>query len=176
MTTSRMQLARITEQEVAKLLTIGSNGALEVAWPQPDDDGYDLEVYQRWAFGGRLLIQVKIARTLFRYGTAHHLSIRGRIKKRIAIAGSEYWHFAGHFDLKSMRFTDPVFLIPAPALYGNLPRSTAASQEIRFNASMEPASRDRFSRYRLESHAVGRRVLYLVRAIGNPGEVDRLAA
>jgi hypothetical protein len=173
MAISVLQLSKVAEQEVAKLLVVGSDGLLDVGHPQPDDAGFDLEVFERWAFGGRLLLQVRCVRRLHPHARSRRLMCGLKTKEA---TGNCSWYFIGHFDCALMKFTNPVFLMPAWTLQAMSRKNAAKLRQTRLHASMEPSSHDRFAPYRLNTHEVGKRVLYIVRSLRDPGEFLPAAA
>ena len=73
---SNVQFSRFTETEVAKILTFGSDGLLEVMVPMTDDERRDIETHLKEKFRLSLSIQVKARHVLIRRNRADPLSIR----------------------------------------------------------------------------------------------------
>src|SRR2546425_6161166 len=63
---SNVQFSRFTETEVAKILTFGSDGLLEVMVPMTDDERRDIETHLKEKFRLSLSIQVKARHVLIR--------------------------------------------------------------------------------------------------------------
>src|SRR5712691_4405117 len=73
---SNVQFSRFTETEVAKILTFGSDGLLEVMVPMTDDERRDIETHLKETFRLSLSIQVKARHVLVRRNRADLHSIR----------------------------------------------------------------------------------------------------
>src|SRR5712692_6618658 len=106
----------ITEAEFAKIAILTSHGALVPARPLADDDRRDFEIHIRRRFTDSLAVQLKTAKRLRLHGRSRVLQINFRLKLPL-ISDERLWYFLAHFDIKTMRFTDPVFLIPSRFLH-----------------------------------------------------------
>jgi len=76
--------------------------------------------------------------------------------------------FFAHFDVKAMRFTDPVFLVPSGFVHKHARNGTIYG-EARFaeSASLEPKSRDKWAPFRLSQVEVGPRLLEILGTLGS---------
>jgi len=160
---SKVQFSQVGQHEIAKLLMFGSDGRLEVMWPESDDERRDLETHLKERFGTSLAIQIKLASTLRRWGRADILTIRFDEKPERLIDHPLFYYIFGCLDVGVMALRDPVFLVPSAnvhALAGRPLRGGIVS--LTFNGSMDPASRDRWHRYGCSPRDLGTRVEQLL--------------
>jgi hypothetical protein len=159
MAISKVQQGFIGQQEVAKLLMIGSDGDLEVTVPMTDDEARDQEVHRRHHFGNSLAIQVKTSLELPRDKRRQVLKLTIDVGTDSVIPNPRFWFALAHLDYRAMSFTDPLFLVPSRELFELAP-STPIRQGIRFTfrASVEPEAKDMWSRFKVEAGMLGKRV------------------
>jgi hypothetical protein len=112
-----VQFSRFTETEVAKILTFGSDGLLEVMVPMTDDERRDLETHLKQKFRLSLAIQVKARHVLVRRNRADLLEIRLDEKRERLVADLFFWYFFGFMDVTEMHFRAPVFLVPSDVVH-----------------------------------------------------------
>lgn len=129
---SDVQFSRFTETEVAKLLTFGSRGLLEVMVPLTDDERRDIEAHLKEHFRLSLALQVKASHVLYGRGRIPRFQKSFMVKAARLVEDEFFWYFFGFMDLQTMAFREPVFLVP---IYFN------------FVASMDPKSKDRWRPY-----------------------------
>ncbi|MDQ6883577.1 MAG: hypothetical protein M3077_04955 [Candidatus Dormibacteraeota bacterium] len=164
MAISTVQQGVITEAEFVKIVILGTNGLLVPERPLADDERRDFDIRLRRHFLEYLGLQIKTSRTLRRHGRARVLQINFRRKPPMD-SNPNYWYFLGHFDVKAMTYSDPVFLVPSAFLhkYARHGKRRGAVQ-FQFKASMEPTSRDRWAQFRLTRAELGPRILELLEA------------
>ena len=164
MAISRVQQRLITENEFAKLGMLTSNGLIEVNPPKTDDDRRDAEVHRKGRFGCQVSMQIKSALQLFlpKKGRAKLVIYMGKMRRRPKGSRS-FYYFLGHFDLATMRFQDPVFLVPSIVLHRHaMLRKTGGLWHLNFMASVQPDSKDKWARYQLKQKDLGRLLLRLL--------------
>jgi hypothetical protein len=141
---SEVQFQKMTEQEVWKLLT-GSTGLLEVMWPGSDDERVDMEAHVKECFSPHFSIQVKCVSWLAKSGKGHRL-VKSFDEKVARLHSSPlFWYLFGHFDLDVLEFTNPLFYANSDRVHRFAdPQPKGEIIGFTFEASMEPASRDRW--------------------------------
>ena len=102
----------VTQYELAKLLIVSSDGTLEVLIPITDDERRDMEIHLRGKFGGSMALQVKSTMHLAHRYKADQMSIFFSVPKDKLITHPNLWYYFGNFDLKTIAYRDPVFLVP----------------------------------------------------------------
>ena len=112
MAVTNTQQGVITEAEFAKVVMLTSGGRLVPARPLADDDRRDFEIHIRRHFLESLAVQLKTSKVLRPHGHSRLLQINFRMAAPI-VTDKRLWYFLAHFDVKAMRFTDPVFLVPS---------------------------------------------------------------
>lgn len=180
---STVQQGLITEAEFVKILIITTAGQLVPERPLADDERRDFDIRIRRHFRQYLAVQEKTSLILRRYGRALVLQINFR--RRLPMdSDADYWYFFAHFNLITMTFSDPVFLVPSAFVHKHARKSKRGGVlEIQFKASMEPDSRDRWVQFRLSIKDLGPRILELLqaqaaskalRATANPSDLGDL--
>ncbi len=164
MAISTVQQGVITEAEFVKIVILGTNGLLVPERPLADDERRDFDIRLRRHFLEYLGVQVKTSRILRRHGRARVLQINFRRKPPMD-SNPDYWYFLGHFDVKAMAYSDPVFFVPSAFLH-KYARDGKRGNAVQFQikASMEPTSRDRWAQFRLTRAELGPRILELLEA------------
>jgi len=163
---STVQQGLITEAEFVKIVIIGTGGQLVPERPLADDERRDFDIRIRRHFREYLGIQEKTSLTLRRHGRARVLQINFRRKPPID-SDADYWYFLAHFDLSTMTFSEPVFLVPSTFLHKHARNGIrGGAVQYQFKASMEPGSRDRWVQFRLSLQELGPRILELLQAQG----------
>ncbi len=161
---STVQQGLITESEFVKIVIITSGGLLVPERPLADDERRDFDIRIRRHFREYLGIQEKTSLTLRRHGRARVLQINFRRRPPMD-SDADYWYFLGHFDLPTMTFSEPLFLVPSEFLHKHARNGTrGGAVQFQFKASMEPGSRDRWAQFRLSREELGRRILELLQA------------
>ena len=162
---SDVQFSRFTETEVAKLLSFGSRGLLEVMVPLTDDERRDIETHLKQHFRLSLAIQVKASYVLYRHGRIERLQKRFFVKRERLIEDPFFWYFFGFMDLDTMAFRAPVFLVPSHVVHRDtVHRVQGKIVTFNFVASMDPSSNDRWRPYACEPAEVAGRVVKLLRS------------
>ena len=167
MALSRVQVGWIGQMEFIKLGTLGSKGALDYASPYADDDRRDHEIHRRGRLGLTLSVQTKIVRKLRRAGKgAAHLQLSFFVAINRLVNSRRFWYFFAHLDRKTMRLSDPCFLVPSAIVHRHCPVGRSGKiLQITFNASMAANSNDRWVRYRVTNEEVGARLLDVVNSL-----------
>jgi hypothetical protein len=150
----------ITQCELAKILIITSDGMVEVAIPLTDDDRRDMELHPRGKFAQSVALQVKSTTHLAHPSKANHLSMFFSVPKDRLITHPNVWYFFGYFDMKTMAFANPVFIVPSAEVHSHAAQHLDGDRwTFNFAASLDPASQDRWVPFRVQIHEVGARVL-----------------
>ena len=159
------QVGVITEAEFAKVSILTTNGALVPARPLADDERRDFEIHIRRHFLETLAVQSKTSTRLRLHGRSRVLQINFRLKAPL-ISNERLWYFLAHFDLKAMRFTEPVFLVPSRFLHKHALHGTGRGMiQLQFKASLEPGARDKWAPYRLTLAELGPRILEVIESL-----------
>ncbi len=154
----------IVEQELAKLLMIGSGGLLEVSSPMTDDERRDMETHIRGEFGRHLALQSKSTTYKQHIWKASQIFIHFSVAQARLISHPLFWYFFAFLDLKAMAFANPVFLVPSAEVHQHATRRVEGGIVfINFEASLDPKSKDRWHTYQVAPEKVGERVLYILK-------------
>src|ERR1700737_2299318 len=153
----------ITEAEFAKVVILTTEGALVPARPVADDDRRDYEIHIRRHFLESLAMQLKTAKRLRIHGRSRVLQINFRVKAPL-VSDERLWYFLAYFDVKEMRFIDPVFLVPSRFLHKHALHGIGRGAiQIQFKASMEANAHDKWSQFRLTQEELGPRILQILK-------------
>lgn len=162
---SSVQFSRFSELEVAKILTFGSGGLLEVLVPMTDDERRDIETHLKEHFRLSLAIQVKARHVLVRRNRAELLIIRFDERRERLIASPFFFYLFGYMDLELMQYRPPVFFVPSEVIHREAdPRPHGDLVRFTFGASMDPASKGRWRPYACDPAEVAERVVKFLRA------------
>jgi hypothetical protein len=176
---SDVQFSRFTETELAKLLTYGSDGLLEVMVPLTDDERRDIETHLKERFRLSLAIQVKATQVLYPHGRIERLQKRFFVKQERLFDDPFFWYFFAFMDLETMAFRAPVFLVPSKVVHRQAVHSVKGEiVDFDFVASMDPASKDQWREYACDPVEVAERVVKFLKAtpsrrraaVGRPAE------
>ena len=160
---SNVQFNQVGQHEIAKLLMFGSDGRLEVTWPESDDERRDLETHLKQRFGTSLAIQIKLASTLRRWRRADILTIRFDAKPERLIDHPLFYYVFGCMDVVAMALRDPIFLVPSAKVHPLAGRPLRGGiVSLTFNGSMAAASKDRWHPYACAPRDLGKRVEQLL--------------
>ncbi len=168
MAISNVQKGVIGEQELAKLVVLGTDGLLEIGVPLTDDERRDREVHRRGDFTLRVAIQAKTTLALRRVprGITPLVSIRFTIVKARVWSDPRFLYFFGRLDRARMFYEDPVFLVPSDAVHRHAsPALRGDIWHFTFSASMGAASHDRWVPYRVSPLQVGQRLLEIMQEL-----------
>jgi len=153
----------IGQTEAVKLVTITSDGEVEASYPAADDDHRDVETHRRKRFVSAAL-QVKTAWRLWVHRQSRILQIPFTLPASRLVNNPHFWYFFGYFDRKALAFADPIFLVPSTEVHKHaMPRLVNGIWRFTFQASLKPGARDRWSKYRVTSAFVGKRLLEIIR-------------
>src|SRR5438445_12460576 len=149
MAVTNTQQGVITEAEFAKVVMLTSDGRLVPARPLADDDRRDFEIHIRQHFLESLAVQLKTSKVLRPHGRARLLQINFRMAAPL-VTDKRLWYFLAHFDVKAMRFTDAVVLVPSGFFHKHATPGIARGKiRMQLQPSMAAASRDLWSRWAL---------------------------
>lgn len=167
---SDVQFSRFTETEVAKLLTFGSRGLLEVMVPLTDDERRDIEAHLKEHFRLSLALQVKASHVLYGRGRIPRFQKSFMVKAARLVEDEFFWYFFGFMDLQTMAFREPVFLVPSHVVHAEaVHRRKDDVIYFNFVASMDPKSKDRWRPYACAPAEVAFRVVSFLKAYsGHP--------
>jgi len=160
-----VQQGLIAQNDFAKFLMIGGGGLVEIAAPMTDDEGRDGEIHKRGEYSYGIAGQFKSTGHLSRRkGRPERLlEVRFSRPARLVVNDPRYWYFIGYLDLKQMGLADPVFVVPS-AVFHKEARQKKVGDVVffRFRANMDPSSKDKWQRYRVQTHQLGKRVLEIM--------------
>jgi hypothetical protein len=165
MALTKVQQGAIGQFEAAKLMMMGSNGALEVDAPYSDDDRRDQEIHARGQFGKALALQVKTTMRLVPQGATYRISFVSNIRRERIVSHPLFWYLFAYLDPKTMAFGDPMFLVPSAAVHASLKRREGKTY-LAFHASMGPRTHDMWLPYRVHPADLGKRVLHILNTGG----------
>jgi hypothetical protein len=149
----------------AALVMMGSGGAIKAGFQTTDDEGRDVDIHLGGTFSREFGIQVKTSRVLRRYGAHLQLTIIVRLTQENVVDSPRYWYLLAHLDLQRMRLSDHVFLVPSREVHAHLTTDPQTGQPVFiFQASMAPNADDRWTKYRLRSTELGKRLRTLLRS------------
>ena len=166
----------ITEAEFAKIVILTTDGLAVPARPVADDDRRDFEIHVRRQFRESIAVQTKTSKRFRLRWKSRILEIHFRVSGRV-ISDPRFWYFFAHFDVKAMRFTDPVFLVPSGFVHKHARNGTIYGEaQFAVSASLEPNSRDKWAPFRLSQVEVGPRLLEIIGTLrSSPRPTVRLA-
>ena len=146
------------------------------ARPLADDERRDFEIHLRPNFRGSIAVQTKTSKRLVRIGKSRILQMHFRVTLPV-ISDPRFWYFLAHFDIKAMRFTDPVFLAPSTFVHKHARNGTIYGQaQFAAYASLEAGARDKWAPFRLSQAEVGPRLLEILVTLRSSQEpMPRLA-
>jgi len=161
---SDVQQGVVTQNEFAKLVTMGSGGRIEVAAPLTDEERRDFEVHVHGGYGSALALQVKSAMQLTRLSVnALYLRVYFTVRASRVVNAPMYWYFLAYFNPSTMRFQDPTFLVPSQFFHEHAsPKKKDDEWHFIFQASMEPGSHDQWEPYRVSQLALGKKVIQVI--------------
>ena len=176
MAIANTQQGDITEAEFAKIVMLTSNGRLVPARPLGDVERRDYEIHIRRHFLESVAMQLKTSKRLRLHGRSRVLQINLRIRAPL-LTDERLWYFLAHFDVKAMRFTDPVFLVPSRFFHKHALHGVRHGLiQMQFKASMEPGARGIWSPWRLPQALLGPRTLQILGELAGPAAFNRDAA
>jgi hypothetical protein len=162
---SLVQQGIIAQNEFAKLLMMGSRGLIELAAPLTDEERRDFEIHIHGFYGSALAVQVKSVMELVRRSkNVRILECQFAVRASRVVNDPLFWYFFAFLDPKTMRFADPTFLIPSHIVHEQAsPNKRGAFWHFYIQASMEPASHDRWEPYRVNTVDLGKKALAIMR-------------
>jgi hypothetical protein len=156
------QIGTAAQLEFVKLLILGSDGKIEASWPVTDDERRDLETHIHGEFGRSIAFQVKSSMHQTRQ---RFLAVNFRVAKARLVDHPLFWYSFSYLEKTTMAFADPLFLVPSVDVHAHaLPRLRSDSWIFSFQASLNPASHDRWRPYAVSPQQAGKRVLQILRA------------
>jgi hypothetical protein len=157
----------ITEAEFVKVAMITSNGQAVPTRPVIDDEHRDVDIHLRRHFMS-LAVQCKSALRLRMQRGKRILQISFSLRPPF-FSSPLFWYFFAQFDVKSMSFTEPVFLAPSSFVHRQAVRGvTVRHGRTRFvvQANLDPKSKDKWSPYRLSLAELGPKIVEILKASG----------
>jgi hypothetical protein len=175
MAVTSTQQGVITEAEFVKIVILTSDGRLVPARPLADDERRDFEIHIRRHFLESLAVQLKTSKTLRPHGRSLMLQINFRVAAPL-VTDKRLWYFLAHFDVKAMRYTDPVFVVPSAFFHKHAKHGVGRGKiQMQFKASMEPGSRDMWSQWALPQAQLGSRILEILEGLTGSAALDQHA-
>jgi hypothetical protein len=161
---SLVQQGTATEFEFLKLVILGGDGDLEASRPATDDDRRDADVHRRSDFSLGLGFQIKSAIHVDHPWAADRLHIRFTVLKDRLISHPLFFYFFAFLDLRTMRFANPVFIVPSAEVHQHaIPHLHGDTWHFDFDASLASNAHDRWLPYRVDTLEVGKRILAIIR-------------
>jgi hypothetical protein len=164
MALTQTQRGIVGQTEAGKLIVVGTDGEVEIAWPWTDDDHIDMEAHIRRHFSVTMPIQVKTCWRVWTHWESEVIQIPFSLPADRVLNDPSFWYFFGFMDRALMAFRDPVFLVPSKDVHERAqPRLANGRWHFMFQASLKPGAHDRWSPYRVATADVGSRVLAIMR-------------
>jgi hypothetical protein len=157
----------ITEAEFIKIVILTSGGRVVATRPVVDDEHRDVNVHLRRRMA-ELAIQSKTTLRLRKHGRQRLLQVTFYLRPPLFVS-RQFWFFIAHFDLKTMTFSEPVYLIPSAFLYRHGRRGTRLRKgaiPFQIRASLGADTHDEWSRYRLTLAELGPRIVRILQEVG----------
>jgi hypothetical protein len=138
-------------------------GQVEIYSPSADNEGRDAEVRRHLKPAPAISIQIKVAFSRVISDGRRYLWLRFALLENRIQNDPRLWYFFAFFDGGELRLHDPVFLIPSHVLH-KMGRRGKQGKRIwsEVLASLEPASHDRWSPYRVARADLGKRLLEII--------------
>jgi hypothetical protein len=76
-----------------------------------------MEIHIRGKFARSIALQVKSTTYLAHRFNAYQLSMFFSVPKDKLVSHPNFWYFLGHFDMKKMAYTEPVFIVPSEEVH-----------------------------------------------------------
>ncbi len=96
------------------------------------------------------------------------------LKERL-ITHPLFFYFFAFLDLRIMRFTDPVFIVPSAEVHQHaIPHLHGDTWHFDFDASLGPKAHDRWVPFRVNTLEVGQRILTTIRDLENDKSITPL--
>jgi hypothetical protein len=86
------------------------------------------------------------------------------------VSDERLWYFLALFDVKAMRFLDPVFLVPSKFFHKYALHGVGRGMvQMQFKASMEPGAKGMWARWALPQAQLGQQILEILEDLaGHP--------
>lgn len=156
----------ITEAEFVKVVMLTSKGRAVPARPVVDDEHRDFEIHLRRHLAA-MATQLKTTLRLRRHGRQPMLQITFYLRPPLFTSRRFYYFFA-HFNLTTMTFTEPVFLVPSTFVHKHARRGTRMRRgaiPFQIKASLGPDAQDEWTPYRLTLDALGPRIVQILKEL-----------
>jgi len=96
---------------------------------------------------------------------AYHLSMFFSVPKAKLVTHPNFWYFFGHFDINTLAYTEPLFIVPSTEVHKHAsPRLDGDRWTFNFSASLDPDSHDHWRPNRVRTREVGSRVLEILQS------------
>ena len=149
-------------------VVLSSDGGVEVSRPATDDDRRDADVHRRGDFNLDLGCQIKSAMEVEHPWATDRLHIRFTVLKDRLITHPNFWYFLAYLDRRTMRFADPVFIVPSAEVHKHaIPHLHGDTWHFDFHASLGPKAHDRWEPYRVNTLDIGKRILSIIQDLEN---------
>ena len=145
---------------------VTGRGQVEAYTPAADNEGRDAEIRRHLRRAGGIGVQIKVAFGLsdnHNHSGRTYLSMRFDFPEKRVRNDPRLWYFVAVYDPLKLRFLDPVFLIPSAVMH-KLARQGRSRRGVQFKvlANLAPASRDKWSPYRVALKDLGKRLLEII--------------
>jgi len=141
-------------------------GEVEAYVPVADDERRDAEIRRHMKSTPGVTVQVKVAFKLLprRRSRSKYLKIGFNVRLKRLEADARFFYFFAYYDSTELRLADPCFLIPSDIFHktGRDGRPKKGIQWFSILASLEPRSRDKWSRFRVAPKDLGARLLQVI--------------
>jgi hypothetical protein len=150
---------------LANALATGK-GQIEVYTPAADNEGRDAEVRRHLKSKQGISVQIKVAFSPWKRGGTGGTYLMFDVSMAADRIQNDprLWYFFALYNVKELRFHNPVFLVPARTFHKIAREGKPSKGRIWFEiaASLAPASNDRWKPYRVEPSQLGKRLLEII--------------
>jgi hypothetical protein len=161
---------------------VTGGGEIEIYMPVADNEGRDADVRRHLKSMPGIGVQIKVTFSLSHYGGSRsdYLKILFDLPESRVQSDPRLCYFFAVYDEKQLGFRKTAYLIPAEVFHkiGRDGKPTHGVQWFAITANLNPKSRDKWSRYRVDPKDLGPRLLEIVdqTALRATGALPRLPA
>ena len=160
---SNSEQGTITEAEFVKIVMLTSDGEAVPSRPVVDDEHRDFDIHRRRRLAA-LAMQLKTTLRLRKHGRQLIMQITFRMRPPL-FTSPRFWYFLAHFDVATMTFTEPMFLVPSTFLHKHARRGKSANKAgipFQIKASLDPDAHDKWRPFRVTIAQLGPRILEIL--------------
>jgi hypothetical protein len=160
---SSSEQGAITEAEFVKIVMLTSDGEAVPTRPVVDDEHRDFDIHRRRRLAA-LAMQLKTTLRLRKHGRQSMMQITFRLHPPL-FTSPQFWYFLAHFNVATMTFTEPMFLVPSTFLHKHARRGTSVGKSgipYQIKASLDPDAKDKWRPFRVTIAQLGPRIVEIL--------------